>query len=95
MSTGQRSSFLQTWNRLPPLMREIAFDLHGPGWTPTVITQLGKVLAEFLHMFSKSSTYLGSFSLLPFEIEVLRTALPQRLGPTVSIFRPPRQWTRF
>ena len=28
-------------------MREIAFDLRGLGWTPTVITQLGDVLAEF------------------------------------------------
>ena len=31
LSADQRSSFLGTWNRLPPHMREIAFDLHGHG----------------------------------------------------------------
>ena len=45
LSANQCSSFLPTWNRLPPHMREITFDLHGPGWTPAVITQLGEVLA--------------------------------------------------
>ena len=31
LSTDQRSSFLQTWNRLPLHTREITFDLHSPG----------------------------------------------------------------
>ena len=30
LSTDQRSSFLQKWNRLPSHMHEIVFDLHGP-----------------------------------------------------------------
>ena len=51
-------------------MREIAFNLHGPGWTSAVITQLGEVLAEFSDVFSKSPTDFGSYSLLPFEMKV-------------------------
>ena len=68
LNTDQRSSFLQTWNRLPPQMREITFDLHGPGWTPAIILQLDEVLAELSDVFSKSSTDFGSSSLLPFAI---------------------------
>ena len=51
-------------------MREIAFDLRGLGWTPTVITRLGDVLAEFSDVFSKSPTDFGPCSLLPFKITV-------------------------
>ena len=35
-------------------------DLHGPGWTPAIIPQLGEVLVEFTEVFSKSSNDLGS-----------------------------------
>ena len=70
LSADQRSSFLATSNRFPPHMREIAFDLHGPGWTSVVVTQLGEVLAEFSDVFLKSPTDFGSCSLLPFEISV-------------------------
>ena len=80
-SADQRSSFLETWNRLPPHMREIAFDLHGPGWTSVVITRLGKVLAEFSDMFSKSPTYFGSCSLLPFEITAPPNSSPVASRP--------------
>ena len=65
LSADQRSSFLEQ-----PHMREIAFNLHGPGWTSAVITQLGEVLAEFSDVFSKSPTDFGSCSLMPFEITV-------------------------
>ena len=70
LSTDQRSSFPQTWNCLPPHMREITFDSRSPGWTPAIILQLGEVLAELSDVFSKSSTDFGSCSLLPFEISV-------------------------
>ena len=31
LNPDQRSSFLRVWVRLPPHLREIAFDLHDPG----------------------------------------------------------------
>ena len=62
-------------------MREIAFDLHGLRWTPAVITQPGKVLAEFSDVFSKSSTDFGSFSLLPFKISVPPNSSPVTSRP--------------
>ena len=46
-SDGHRSSFFQAWNRLPPHVREIALDLHGPVRTPAIIFQSGVVLAWF------------------------------------------------
>ena len=70
MSADQGSSFLKTWNCLPPHMREIALDLHGPGWTSAVITLLDEVLPEFSDVFSKFPTDFGSCSLQPFEITV-------------------------
>ena len=70
LRADQRSSFLETWNRLPPHVHEIAFDLHGPGLSSAVITQLVEVLAEFSDVFSKSPTDFGSCSLMPFEITV-------------------------
>ena len=81
LSTDQRSSFLQTWNRLPPHMRQITFHLHSPGWTSADILQLGEVLAEFSDVLSKSSTDLGSFSLLPFEISVPPKSSPVKSRP--------------
>ena len=70
-------------------MREITFDLHGPGWTPTIILQLGEVLAELLNVFSKSSKDFGSCSLLPFEISVPPnsspvTSWPYRINPPTA-----------
>ena len=89
LSTDQRSSFLETWNRLPPHMREIAFDLHGPGWVSVVITQSGKVLAEFSDVLSKSPADSGSSTLLPFEIAVPPnsspvTSRPYRINPPTA-----------
>ena len=80
-SADQRCSFLQTWNRLPSHMCEIAFDLHGPGWTPAVITQLGDVLAEVPDVFSKSSTDFVACSLLPFNISVPPNSSPVAFRP--------------
>ena len=70
-------------------MREITFDLRGPGWTQAIILQLGEVLAEFPDVFSKSSTDFGSCSLLPFEISVPPnrspiTPRPYRINPPTA-----------
>ncbi|MEP5732608.1 MAG: hypothetical protein ABJL67_24925, partial [Sulfitobacter sp.] len=70
LSTDQRTSSLQVWNCLPLHMREIAFDLRGLGWTPTIITQLGDVLVEFFDVFSKYPTDFSSCALLSFKINV-------------------------
>ena len=40
-----RASFLRVWERLPSHLRAVAFDLHGPDWTPLAIEQLGDVLS--------------------------------------------------
>ena len=51
-----RASFLRVWERLPSHLRAVAFDLHGPGWTPLAIEQLGDVLCDFGDVLSKSKT---------------------------------------
>eukprot|EP00752_Nemacystus_decipiens_P015617 g13940.t1 len=66
----QRASFLDLWSRIPKHLRHIVFDLHGPGWSPEVITQLADLLCEFPSVFSASKTDFGRCSLLPFEIHV-------------------------
>ena len=53
-SSEQRDSFLRVWTRLPlHHLRAVASDLHGTGWTPEAIEQLGDVLCEFSDVFSK------------------------------------------
>ena len=73
LSTYQRTIFLKEWNRLKTHVREIAFDLNGPCWTPAVITQLSGILADFPDVLSKSSTDFGSSSRLRFQFR--RTTL--------------------
>ena len=41
LNPDQRFSFLRAWARLPPHLREVAFDLHDLRWTPTAIEQSG------------------------------------------------------
>ena len=91
LNPDHRSSFLRVLTRLPPHLREIAFDLHDPGWTPPAIEQLGDVLCEYPDVFSTSNADFGSCSPMPFEISV-----PEGSAPVVS--RPhrinpiPNQW---
>ena len=85
----QRSAFLRVWARLPPHLREIAFDLHDPGWDPPTIEQLGDVLCDFSDVFSTSKTDFGSCSLMPFEISVPEgsapvTSRPHRINPILA-----------
>ena len=68
LTPEQRASLLRVWERLPPHLQSVAFDLHGPGWTPLAIEQLGDGLRDFVDVFSKSKTDFGSCSLMPFEI---------------------------
>ena len=77
------------WARLPPHLREITFDLHDPGWTPSVIEQLGDVLYKFPEVSSASKTDFGSCSLMPFEISVPEdsapvTSRPHRINPILA-----------
>ena len=75
----QRASFLRVWERLPSYLRAVTFDLHGPRWTALAIEQLGDVLCDFAHVFSKSKTDSGSCSLMPLEISV-----PEGIAPVTS-----------
>ena len=70
LNPAQRSAFLRVWARLPPHLREIAFDLRDPGWDPPAIEQLGDVLCDFPDVFSTSKTDFGSCSLMPFKISI-------------------------
>lgn len=70
LDEAQRVSFLALWARIPKHLRHIVFELHGPGWTPEVITELADLLCEFPTVFSASKNDFGRCSLLPFEIHV-------------------------
>ena len=88
-SADQRTSFLNRWDRLPPHLRDIIFDLHGSGWSPSVIDSLGDVLCEFPDVFSTSKTDSGSCSLMPFKIIVPPdsepvTSRPYRINPILA-----------
>ena len=89
LNPAQCSAFLRVWARLPTHLREIAFDLHDPGWDPPTIEQLGGVLCDVSDVFSTSKTDLGSCSLIPFEISVLEgsasvTSRPYRMNSTMA-----------
>ena len=89
LDTDQRSSFLRLWNRLPLHLRDVMFDLHGSGWSPSVIDDLGDVLCEFQDVFSTSKTDFGSCSLIPFKISVPPdsapvTSRPYRINPILA-----------
>ena len=89
LNPAQRSAFLRVWARLPQHLREIAFDLHDPGWDPQDIEQLGDVLCDFPDVFSTLKTDFGSCSLMPFEISVPEgsapvTSRPHRINPKLA-----------
>ena len=89
LDADQRTSFLNLWDRLPPHLRDIIFDLHGSGWSPSVIDSLGDVLCEFPDVFSASKTDFGSCSLMPFKISVPPhsepvTSRPYRINPILA-----------
>lgn len=82
-------SFTTMWKTLPPHLREISFNLHGPGWTPKAITGLGNVLQEYHDVFSNSPADFGSCSLFPFKFTVPPgsapvTSRPYRVNPIVA-----------
>ena len=72
---------MRVWARLPPHMREIAFDLHDPGWTTSAIEQLGDVLYEFPDVSYTLKTNSGSYYLMPLEISVPEGCARSRPGP--------------
>ena len=89
LNPAQRSAFLCVWAQLPPYLREIAFDLHDPGWDPPAIEQLGDVLCDVSDVLSTSKTDFGSCSLMPFEVSVPEgsapvTSRPHRINPILA-----------
>ena len=89
LNPAQRSAFPRVWARLPPYLREIAFDLHDPGWDPPAIEQLGDVLCNVPDVLFTLKTGFGSFSLMPFEISVPEgsapvTSRPHRINPILA-----------
>ncbi|CAB1104650.1 unnamed protein product [Ectocarpus sp. CCAP 1310/34] len=89
LGNALQRSFSRVWDKLPCHLREISFNLHGPGWTPEVITQLGDVLCEYHDVFSSSPTDFGSCSLFPFKLTVPPgsapvTSRPYRVNPPVA-----------
>lgn len=55
----QRASFFRVWDLLSHHLREITFDLHGPRWTTSVITDLGELLRAFADDLSESKIDFG------------------------------------
>ena len=94
LSADQRSSFLQIWNRLPCHMRKISFDLHGPGWTPAVIIQLGEVRTERTCSRRPQQTSAPA-PCFPVRFRFLCIALPSCLSLTTPILRLSSQRTQF
>ena len=85
----QRKSFLDLWELLPLHLRNVNFDLHGSGWTPSAINNLGDVLYEFQDVFSTSKTDVCSCSLMPFKITAPPqcaplTSPPYRINPNLA-----------
>ena len=62
-------------------LRDVVFDLHGSGWSPSVIDDLGDVLCEFQDVFSTSKADFGSCSLIPFKISVPPGSAPVTSRP--------------
>ena len=89
LNPAQRSAFLRVWARFPSRLREIASDLHDPGWDPPAIEQLGGLLCEFPDVLSTSKTDFRSCFLMSFEISVpegsaLVTSLSHRINPILA-----------
>ena len=76
LDTDQRTSFPRLWDRLPLHLRDVTFDLHGSGWSPSVIDELGNVLCEFQDVFSTCKTDFASCSLPLFKTTVLLGSTP-------------------
>lgn len=88
MINGQASSTSGT-DRLPLRLRDITFDLYGPGRSPSVITALGEVLRKFPDVFSTSKTDLDSCSPIPFKVSVSPDSAPvasrpYRINPLIA-----------
>ena len=97
LTPEQIASFLCVWERLLLHVRAVAFDLHGPGWTPLVIEQLGDVhgpgwtplvieqlgdvLRDFADVFTQSKTDLIFCFFTPFEISVPEGSVPVTSRP--------------
>ncbi|CAB1107122.1 unnamed protein product [Ectocarpus sp. CCAP 1310/34] len=79
LDAAQQKIFLSLWDRLPPHMRAMMFNLHGEGWTPAVIDE--HVLHNFRDFFSTSPTDLGCCPLLPFKIDIPDGTPPVRTKP--------------
>ena len=89
LDADQRKSFLDLWERLPLHLRDVNSDLHGSGWTPSVIKNLGDALCEFQDVFSTSKSDVGSCSLMPFKIteppdSTPVTSRPYRINPILA-----------
>ena len=88
LNPARRSAFLRVWARLLAHLREIAFNLHDPGWDPPAIEQVGDVLCDLPDVFSTAKTDLESCS-LPFEILIPEdsapvTSRPHRINPILA-----------
>ena len=85
----QRQAFDIMYTRLPPHLKSINFNLHGPEWSPQDIRRLGDVLIQYEDRFSKSKTDLGYCRTCPFKIELKPgttpvSSRPYRTNPLIS-----------
>ena len=89
MDSSQQDAFREIWKRIPHHLRDIRFNLEGPGWTPEVISALGDVLVRYESRFSRSKTDIGHCTTLPFKIDIPKgtapiASRPYRTSPAIS-----------
>lgn len=70
-SDQERDHFSRLWHRLSSHMRDIHFDFHGPGWTPTVVCHLESVILQYADRFAASKTDFGYCMAVPFGTDML------------------------
>ena len=89
LSSDQRTSFLLLWDQLPLYLRDITFDLHGSGWSPSVIEELGHVSASLSTSSSHNKSILARAHLFRSRFQPPRTAPLCFPAPTESTLSSP------
>ena len=93
LDADQQIGFLDLWGRLPSNLRDVIFNLHGSGSSPSVIDNLGGVPCEFQDVLSTSTIDFGSCSLIircrsiSLHPRTAHRSPPARKGSTVSLPR--------
>ena len=81
LDDDQQVAFKRLWQRVPPHLHEINFDLEKALWTVGDVDALGDLLCKYEHRFSRHSTDLGHDTVDPFRIILKSNARPAKQRP--------------